>query len=497
MISDAQYRKLMKAYRESHNLTDSACKAGMDRKTARKCLNEGPPGARLKPRDWRTREDPFEEVEAEIEQLLTECPGIKAARLLTELQRRHPRRFEDGLLRTLQRRVKAWRERHGKRPELFFPQDHRPGERIQLDWFDAKSLGVTIQGEAYPHLLCHSVLPFSNWEWVVTARSESFFSLRNGLQAALWQLGKVPAICQTDNSSTATHQLRRGQKERGFNEAYLRLLEHYGMRAETTNIAAPNENGDVESAHGHLRAYLNDSLNLRGHRDFESHEAYLAFLARNCHERNGNRREALAAERAQMHSLPPRALPEYTLHECRVNKDGVVRVAKIGYSVPARWAGRRLRAHLYEDRIEFFHERVVVTVVERRHGDRGTYVNWRHLLEALRRKPGAFRRYRYREHFFPSLVWRQAYDALQERYSEGRAEREYLGLLELAMDEARQPQVETALEALLGRGELTLDALKQAVGTCEPTREVVAAIPVLQADLQSYDALVKEANPSK
>ncbi len=68
------------------------------------------------------------------------------------------------------------------------------------------------------------------------------------------------------------------------------------MEAATTNIGSPHENGDVESAHGHLRSYLNDSLDLRGHRDFESEEHYQAFLARNCQERNGNRREALALE---------------------------------------------------------------------------------------------------------------------------------------------------------------------------------------------------------
>ena len=68
------------------------------------------------------------------------------------------------------------------------------------------------------------------------ARSESFLSLKSGLQAALWQLGKAPQICQTDNSSTATHQLRRGKKERGFNEAYLNLFDHYGMKAASTNV---------------------------------------------------------------------------------------------------------------------------------------------------------------------------------------------------------------------------------------------------------------------
>lgn len=494
MISDAHYRKLMKAYRETKNITESACKAGMDRKTARTCIYEGPPHARKQPRSWRTREDPFEKVSEEIEKLLEECPEIKAVRLLGEMQRRHPGRFADGLLRSLQRRVKVWRERHGKTPELFFPQDHLPGDRIQLDWFEAKSLGITIRGEPYEHLLCHTVLPCSNWEWVMPARSESFISLKSSLQAALWQLGKAPQICQTDNSSTATHQLRRGKKERGFNEAYLNLLDHYQMKAETTNVRAPHENGDVESANGHLRTYLKDSLSLRGHRDFDSLERYGAFLTCNCHERNTNRQEGLALELAAMRDLPSHALPEYEIGEPRVSKDGVVRLAKVGYSVPARWAGKRLRAHLYEDRIEFFHGRVVVAVVDRHHGDRGTYVNWRHLLEAMQRKPGAFRRYRYREHFFPSILWRKAYDVLQQAHSEGRAEREYLGLLALAKEEARQALVEEAITSLLAKGDLSLDAARQALGVSEASPEVVEAVAVLQADLSVYDTLVTTAN---
>jgi hypothetical protein len=195
-----------------------------------------------------------------------------------------------------------------------------------------------------------------------------------------------------------------------------------------------------------------------------------------------------------MRALPTHALPEYALEECRVSKDGVVRLAKIGYSVPARWAGKTLRAHLYEDRIELFHGRIVVEVAERRYGDRGTYVNWRHLLEAMQRKPGAFRRYRYREHFFPSILWRKAYDVLQGAHSEGRAEREYLGLLALAKEEARQAQVEDVIASLLAGGKLGLDAARQALGATEASPEVVEAVAVLQADLAPYDVMVSTAN---
>ena len=101
----------------------------------------------------------------------------------------------------------------------------------------------------------------------------------------------------------------------------------------------------------------------------------------------------------------------------------------------------------------------------------------------MRRKPGAFRRYRYREHFFPSILWRKAYDVLQAAHSEERAEREYLGLLALAKEEARQPLVESVIESLLANGKLSLDAARQALGVPEASQGVVEAVAVLQPDL--------------
>ena len=43
------------------------------------------------------------------------------------------------------------------------------------------SLGVTIQGQPFPHLLYHFVLTYSNWEHVTLCFSESFASLSEGL----------------------------------------------------------------------------------------------------------------------------------------------------------------------------------------------------------------------------------------------------------------------------------------------------------------------------
>ena len=58
---------------------------------------------------WRTRKDPFEAVWDQIEQQLERAPDTYATKLLAWLQVKYPGQFQDGQLRTLQRRVKAWR----------------------------------------------------------------------------------------------------------------------------------------------------------------------------------------------------------------------------------------------------------------------------------------------------------------------------------------------------------------------------------------------------
>lgn len=61
---------------------------------------------------WRTRQDPFAEVWSELEGLLVAHPHSPARALLQHLQQKYPDQFQEGQLRTLQRRVQTWRGEH-------------------------------------------------------------------------------------------------------------------------------------------------------------------------------------------------------------------------------------------------------------------------------------------------------------------------------------------------------------------------------------------------
>jgi len=213
MIQDRQVAKLRVLLAGGMSLYLAAMKTGMDEKTARKYRSsEKQPSELSAAHDWRTREDPFEDVWPAVHEQLAVNPGLQAKTLFEWLQREHPGRFQDGQLRTFQRGVKGWRATEGPAKEVFFHQQHHPGRLCASDFTHMTSLEVTIVSQPFEHMVYHFVLTYSNWEWATICFSESFESLSEGLQGALWALGGVPERHRTDRLSAAVNNLSN-QKE--------------------------------------------------------------------------------------------------------------------------------------------------------------------------------------------------------------------------------------------------------------------------------------------
>lgn len=485
MINPQQRARLVTEFERTRSVAMSAMKSGMDRKTARRYLRDPHRLSQPRPaRDWRTRVDPLATIWLEAEPRLRVAPELEAKALFEHLLMIRPEQMQETQLRTFQRRVRQWRLEHGPTPEVIFPQVHRPGEVMQLDWTHAKELAISIAGHPLDHLLCQAVLPYSNWQWATRCQSESLLSLRAGLQAALFRLGKVPQLLQIDNSSAATHQIS-GTGKREFNPEFLSLVAHYGLTPRTIHVGCPNENGDVESHNGHLKRRLEQHLLLRGYRDFVSEAAYDQFVAEVLTKANGVRTTKVAEELAVMRELPPTRLCEYDEVECRVCSHSTIRVKRVAYSVPARFIGRRLRARVYEQHLEVYHGPERIAQIPRAPG-RQAVIDYRHVIEALLRKPGAFARYHYREELFPSRTYRCAYDRLVADHGPGPGELEYLRLLKLTAELGS-----SAIEGLLGEL-LGVDTPPWRTATlrrtlCPPTHVELVAPAV---DLSVYDALL-------
>jgi transposase len=466
----------------------AAAKAGMSERTARKYVRSGRAPSQAKaPHTWRTRPDPFAEVWPEVEALLRQDGGLQAKTIWTELNERHGGRFSAGQLRTLQRRVLEWRVTSGPDREVFFPQTHVPGAQAQSDFTDMRELEVVIAGQLFPHLLYHFVLTYSNWESVSICPSESFESLSAGVQSALWRLGGVPLEHRTDNLSAATHELAES-RGRDFTERYRELMDHYGLRASRNFPGNAHENGDVESANGRLKTALDQRLRLRGSRAFVSREAYEGFLESCIQARNATREARIEEERVHLRALPVRALPAYRESYATVSRASAVRVLKHSYSVSSRLIGCQLRVRLHADIVELDYKGERVAVMERLIGSDAHRIDYRHIIHTLVRKPGAFRRYVFREALFPTIEFRRAYDALLAEGSD-QADLDYVRILHLAASDGEEA-VRTVLADLLSRGVVpTYEAVRAKVrGPRTPAG--VPCLSISAPDLTVYDRLL-------
>jgi len=137
--------------------------------------------------------------------------------------------------------------------------------------------------------------------------------------------------------------------------------------------------------------------------------------------------------------------------------------------------------------LEVYHGTEQIAHIARVPG-RQAVIDYRHVIQALLRKPGAFARYHYREELFPSSTYRRAYDRLVQDHGLGAGELEYLRLLKLTAELGIN-----AVEGLLGEL-LCPDSLPWRAATlrgtlCPPSRvELVEPI----VDLSVYDAFLQE-----
>ena len=111
ICTDAQVRQMMKEREQGKTQQQAALKANVrSTKTVRKYERLKKLPSELKQvRTWRTRRDPFAQDWEQIEQMLEQLPGLEAKALFEWLQEQQPGRYAEGQLRTLQRRIEAWR----------------------------------------------------------------------------------------------------------------------------------------------------------------------------------------------------------------------------------------------------------------------------------------------------------------------------------------------------------------------------------------------------
>jgi hypothetical protein len=479
--------------RQVHNQRIAAARTGMSERTARRLETDPRKPSERVPERGRTVPDPLERVwEAELVPMLQTDPRLRPITLLHYLQRAYPAQFpDDRVRRTLERRVRDWKALRGPRRDVVFRQTKEPGRQGLSDFTDARKLGVTIDGAPLDHLLYNFVLAYSGWQFArVVLGGESFAALSEGLQDALWTLGKVPGEHRTDSLSAAFKNLSREQKA-DVTDRYRGLCRHYRLHPSRNNPGEAHENGAVEAHNGHLKDALDQALILRGSRDFADLASYQRFVDEVVARRNAARSAALEVELREMQPLPRQRTTDFTEAIVTVLSTGGFWLRNVFYSVPSQLIGHRLRVHVHDARIEVFLGSTHVLTHPRQRGERGTrkhVVSYHHVIHSLKRKPQAFAGLSYRDQLFPREAYRRAWDALWAALPHKEACRHMVALLVMAHEDACEGELARLIDAELKVGRLPEAArLRRRL---RPDTSMPTDVPVHLTDPHQFDALL-------
>jgi len=401
--------------REKHNVPIAAAKSGFSPSSGYRIEADPRLPSEKKVKHERRRPDPLEGIfDEEVVPMLQAAPGLRPVGILKELYKRHPE-LGSGIRRTLERRICAWRAIHGGDQDVIFRQIQEPGRMGLSDFTHAPDLKVTIAGTRFDYMLYHFRLAYSGFEHAeIVEGGESFAALRRGLQNALWSLGGAPHDHRTDSLSAAFRNLNADAVQ-DITNRYKELCAHYGVKASRNNRGVAHKNGSIEGPHGDLKRELEDTLLLRGTRDFA------AFIDEVIGQRNARRVKEIAIERESLLPRPRDRQPEGQDEIVRVTSGGGFILRRVFYSVPSRLIGHRLRARLFKEHIELFLGGTSVMTLPRIRGQLGPLqhvINYHHVIHSLRRKRGALPRLVYRDQLFPRDAYRNLYYAAMERLSE-------------------------------------------------------------------------------
>jgi hypothetical protein len=178
--------------------------------------------------------------------------------------------------------------------------------------------------------------------------------------------------------------------------------------------------------------------------------------------------------------------------QVKVDSGSLIHVERNAYSVNSRLIRTQVEARLYLDRVEVWYGQRKVEDLPRLRGRGKHLIDYRHIIEWLIRKPGAFANYRYQQDLFPTSRFRMAYDALKDT-TPNRSSQEYLKILKLAA-EAGEVQVDEALRELLaGKAEaaITVESISEVIAKLD-TIAPVTMVEVAPVNLASFDQLYTE-----
>ena len=349
--------------------------------------HEEPPGYRQSQSRAKPKIAAFVPVIAEILKADQKAPRKQrhsAKRIFERLRDEHE--FTGGYT-IVKDAVRSWKQ---SQKEVFLPLTHRPGE-AQMDYGFAK---VSIRGQAEPIQVAIFVmtLPYSGVVFCQVFHRECTESFQEGHRRAFEFFGGVPWRISYDNSRVAIAKIL-SSRDRKLTREFLRLQSHYLFAEHFCLVRRPNEKGHVERLVEYARSNflvpvpvvdslkeLNQQLLVQCRADQENQSR----------GKPVNKRLLLEEERSAFLALPARAFEARRITQAAVSSQSLVRFDCNSYSVPTKYAHRKVTVVATVDEVRFVFGDSLVARHRRCWKKEQFFYQPIHYLSLLERKPGGF-----------------------------------------------------------------------------------------------------------
>ena len=380
--------------REGASIRELARRYGVHRRTVRQALASAVPPERKVPVRARRVLGGHEEVVREWLRADADAPVKQrhtARRVWRRLIEERGADVAESTVRDFVRGVRV--ELAAERlPAVTVPQEHPDGAEAEVDFgeFQARVAGDQVRLWLFILRLSSSARA---WAAVFGHQAqEAFFE---GHVGAFAHLSGVPERIRYDNLKPAVTRMLIG-RDRVENERFIALRSHYGFDSFfcLPGVEGAHEKGGVEGEVGRFRRThlvpVPDVANLAELRGYVAGRLEIDDRRRVA-GRSETVAEAFATEQAALRGLPAEPFDATRQLSAKVDAKARVCVLQAWYSVPARYAGRRVPVRLGAEHLEVGDPAsgAIIATWPRSLHKHVAHLDLDHYLEIIVRKPGA------------------------------------------------------------------------------------------------------------
>jgi transposase len=372
-----------------------------------------------------------------------------AVRVFRRLEQEHG---FSGAEATVRRYVREARIKLGmhKNSHVFIPCDASLGQEAEVDWGNCQAV---IGGHPTALKLFCMRSKGSGKHFVQCFPCERQQALFEGHIQGFSFFGGVFPVLVYDNLTTAVQKVFRG-KDRRLQEGFSKFKSYYNFTPRFCNPGQAHEKGGVEGLVGYARR--NYMVPVPAADNLEQLNRRLLSQCLNFgHHRMAGRDKTIdelyAQEKKFLLPLPAVPFSNIDTWSGKADKFSTVHVDKNRYSVPTEYAGRKISAVIYIDRIEIYCGAQQIAGHERLFGNNKWQLDPMHYLDLIHQRPQAFDSAR------PIRQWRKKWprclEPLLERFRQKQKDtkgtKEFISVLMLFKEHPAEDVIAAVERALL------------------------------------------------